>query len=170
MKFGQYYKDLPPWAKGILFVGGATIVTLVGFKVYRKFFPSDAQKSNKQLVNEIDSDIKSAQTGGQTQSFTDSNYATFANTIYNSMRYAVGDDYATVVEILKKMKNDLDVAKLVKAFGFRQDYIFGIDAGSPMDLFTYVRKELGNEFFGITSYRLTQINNDWKAKGIKYTI
>ena len=39
-----------------------------------------------------------------------------------------------------------------------------------MDLLTYVKKELGNEYFGLTSYRVSNINKDWAAKKIKYTI
>lgn len=169
-KVYQYYKDLPPWAKGVVVVGGALVVYMVGSRIYRNLFPTDAQRKNQELAKNVDSEISNLQRNGQKQSFTDSNYTTFANTIYNSMRYAVGDDYGTVEDTMKKMRNDLDVAKLIKAFGQRQDYFFGIPAGSPMDLFTYIRKELGNEFAGLTSYRVTRINNDWKKKGISYQI
>jgi hypothetical protein len=103
-------------------------------------------------------------------SFPESAYSTFANTIYNGMRYCAGDDYGTVETTLKKMKNDLDVAKLIKAFGKRQDYCFGIPASGELDLFTYVQKELGNDWGGLTNYRVKNINADWKKKGIKYEI
>lgn len=86
------------------------------------------------------------------------------------MRFAVGDDYATVESTMKKMQNDLDVAKLIQAFGTRQDYAFGIPTGNPMDLFTYVQKELGNDWGGLTNYRVKNINADWKKKGITYQI
>ena len=170
MKVYQYYKDLPPWAKGVVVVGGALVVYLVGSRVYRAVFPTETQRKNRELEKNIDSEISKLQGNGKKASFSDSNYNTFANTIYNSMRYAVGDDYGTVEVTLKKMQNDLDVAKLIKAFDVKQDYFFGIPAGDKMDLFTYIQKELGNEYGGLTNYRVKRINEDWKKKGISYQI
>ena len=170
MKAYQYYKDLPPWAKGVVVVGGAVVVYLIGSKVYRAVFPTEAQKKNRELEKNIDSEISKMQNNGEKASFSDSNYNTFANTIYNSMRFAIGDDYGTVESTLKRMKNDLDVAKLIKAFGLKQDFFFGLPAGDKMDLFTFVQKELGNEYGGLTNYRVKRINEDWSKKGILYQI
>jgi hypothetical protein len=72
------------------------------------------------------------------------------------------------IEMLEN--NELDVAKLIKAFGTRQNYVFGLPAGSSMDLLTFVQDELGNEYGGLTSYRVSSINADWKKKGISYQI
>ena len=163
-KVYQYYKDLPPWAKGVVVVGGAVVVYLVGSRVYRAVFPTEAQRKNRELEKNIDSEISKLQGNGKKASFSDSNYNTFANTIYNSMRFAVGDDYSTVESTLKRMKNDLDVAKLIKAFGVKQDYFFGLPTGDKMDLFTYIQKELGNEYGGLTNYRVKRINEDWSKK------
>jgi len=170
MKVYQYYKDLPPWAKGVVVVGGAVVVYLVGSRVYRAVFPTEAQRKNRELEKNIDSEISKLQGNGKKASYSDSNYNTFANTIYNSMRFAVGDDYSTVESTLKRMKNDLDVAKLIKAFGVKQDYFFGLPTGDKMDLFTYIQKELGNEYGGLTNYRVKRINEDWSKKGISYQI
>jgi hypothetical protein len=170
MKVYQYYKDLPPWAKGVVVVGGAVVVYLVGSRVYRAVFPTEAQRKNRELEKNIDSEISKMKSNGKKASFSDSNYNTFANTIYNSMRFAVGDDYGTVESTLKRMKNDLDVAKLIKAFGLKQDYFFGLPTGDKMDLFTYIQKELGNEYGGLTNYRVKRINEDWSKKGISYQI
>ena len=64
MKVYQYYKDLPPWAKGVVVVGGAVVVYLVGSRVYRAVFPTEAQKKKivrkpklKLKVDEIKSDF-----------------------------------------------------------------------------------------------------------------
>jgi hypothetical protein len=103
MKVYQYYKELPPWAKGVVVVGGAVVVYLVGSRVYRAVFPTEAQRKNRELEKNIDSEISKMQSNGKKASFSDSNYNTFANTIYNSMRFAVGDDYGTVESTLKRM-------------------------------------------------------------------
>ncbi len=169
MKVYQYYKDLPQWAKGIVVVGGAAALFFVGKKIYTIVFPSAEEKRNAELGRNIDTEIAKLQKS-QKASFPESTYNTLANTIYNSMKFAVGDDYGAVQDSLKKMKNDLDVAKLIKAFGSRQDYAFGIPVGGKMDLFTYVKKELGNEWGGLTDYRVKDINKDWAAKKITYTI
>jgi len=166
----KYYKDLPSWAKGIVVVGSAALLGYITFKIYRKVFPTEQQKKNQELYKSIDADIKKAESLGQRPSFIDSNYVTLANTLEDSMRQAIGDNYGKVVEIMKSMKNNLDVSKLVKAFGLRQNYLFGIDKGDPKDLFAWINEELGGEYMGLTSYRVTQINNDWAKKGISYRI
>lgn len=168
-KVFDYYKELPSWAKGVVMVGGAVIVTYTGFKLFRKIFPSIEEKRNRELVRNIDNEIKNNISRGMKPSFSDAQYNLFANTIYDSMRYAMGDNYGKVVTTLKQMKNNLDVEKLIKAFGNRQNYVLGLPAGLPIDLFTFVSQELGNEFF-VTNYRVKDINADWAKKGISYKI
>lgn len=169
-KVYEFYKDLPPWAKGVTVIGVGLVTFFVGRRLYYGLFPTESQKKNKELVNNISTEIQTAQKSGQKPSYSDANYNTFANTIYNSMRFAVGDDYATVESTMKKMNNDLDVAKLIAAFGTRQNYAFGIPVGSKMDLFTFVQAELGQDYLGLTNYRVKRINEDWKKKGIRYQI
>lgn len=169
-KLYEYYKDLPAWGKAVTVIGVGLVTFYVGRRLYFGLFPTEEQRKNKELVNNINTEIAKAQKSGLKQSYTDANYNTFANTIYNGMRYAVGDDYGTVEKTMKSMNNDLDVAKLIAAFGARQNYMFGIPSGSKMDLFTFIQSELGNEYLGLTNYRVKNINEDWKKKGITYRI
>jgi len=166
----KYYTELPQWAKGVVVVGGVGIVGLLGYKLYRKIFPSESERSAQELLNTITSDIQRWKREGLTQSYPDLQYKTFANVAYDGMRYCVGDSYGDVEEVMKKMQNNLDVAMLVDAFNIRQNYCFGIDAGTPLDLFSFVRRELGNDWFGLTDYRLQRINSSWQKKGITYKL
>lgn len=166
----KYYKDLPPYVKSVVVLGIGVALFFVGKQLYRRVFPSDQERQNKKLLNDINSEITDAKNAGQTPSYQDSQYNSFANQIYEGMRYAAGDNYGMVEDTLKKMNNDLDVTKLIKAFGARQNYAFGLPTGDPMDLFTFVQKELGNDYLGLTNYRVTRINENWKQKGIKYQI
>lgn len=166
----QFWSGLPTWAKGTLAVGGGLVLFLVGKKVYRTAFPSSSTKRNKQLSDDINSEINKLKSRGMIQGYPDSAYHTMAATIYDGMRYCFGDNYGSVEDELKKVKNDLDVALLIQAFGFRQNYCFGLPSGEPKDLLTFVKSELGNDYGGLTGYRVTRINDDWKSKNIFYQI
>ena len=169
-KVYSYYKELPDWAKGVVVVGGGLVAFLVIRKVFKVVFPSEKQRRNQQLTQNVNTEIRNLEFQGQKPSYSESQYLTFANTIFNGIRYCWGDDYGTVEETMKRMKNDLDVAKLIKAFGRRRRACFGIPTGGEDDLFTSIQAELGQDFGGLTNYRVDRINNDWKKKGITYVI
>jgi hypothetical protein len=67
------------------------------------------------------------------------------------------------------MNNDLDVALLIKSYGTRQDYAFGFPT-EKYSLLGAMRKGISNDAFGIFSYRIGSINNDWEKKGITYRV
>ena len=162
-------KGLPMWAKGVLVVAGVALTGFIVYEVYKKLNPSAKDKADADLKKKNEDELtKNAQT--MSPSFPQSSYPAMANEIYEGMRYAVGDDYAGVRDTLMKMKNDLDVNLITKAYGVRQLYAFGIPSGEPKDLFTAVRSELGSEWWGLSSSKMDAVNKDWSKKGIKYTI
>ncbi len=163
------WNGLPMWAKGAIAVAGTATVLVVGYKVYKLVEKTDDEKRKKSSSASLKSEIESL-SKKMAPSFKETEYIAMADTIYEGMRLCVGDDYGTVENTLKKMKNDLDVAKLIKAYGSRQGYCFGIPYGSPLSLIPFVQSELGNEWGGITGYRVKNINDDWKKKGISYSI
>jgi len=140
-----------------------------GFKVLGTIFKSDSEKASALILTEAEKEKKALEKKYKL-SYNPSQYPAFANIIYESTKYGIGDNYGAVVDTLKKLKNDLDVNQLIKVYGTKQNYIFGIPQGAPRDLFTNLRAELGNEYGGLTSYRISQINNDWSKKGIKYKL
>lgn len=172
-KIYETFKQLPPWAKGVVGVGAALGIFFVGKKLYHIVFPSEAEKRNATLLKGIDADISRWKSEGMQPSFASAEYQTDANAIYDGMRNVFSDNYEIVETTLKKMRHNLDVALLMKAFGTRQDYdVFGFATGDPKDLFTFVNSELGNHYgMGwLTGNEVDDINSDWSKRGIIYQI
>jgi hypothetical protein len=161
-KVYNYYKDLPPWAKGVVVVGGLGMVYIIGSKIYA------ALKPKPQDIINIQSDIVKLENKMQ-PSYGDASYDQYANTIYNAQRTSAGNDSGAILDVAKLMKNDLDVAKLVKAYGTRQDYAFGFPTDS-YGLFGAMRKGIEADLFGAFAYRIGKVNSDWASKGITYQI
>lgn len=167
--FYKYYKDLPGWAKGVTVVAGVAAVGFVGYKLYKIAFPTASERKSQEFIKAINSDIDKYVSQGIIPSYPEAQYKAYANTIYDGMRYAIGDDYGSVEETLKKMQNNLDVALLIDAFGIKQNYAFGIPTGDPVDMITMIKSELGNEYF-FTDSRVQSVNRNWQSKGITYKI
>ena len=158
------YKGLPNWGKGVVVVGGVAIVTVLGVTIYKKLFPP---KPSQEMLN-IEDDL--ARLSQQySPSFSDSAYDGYANTIYNAQRTSLGNDSGTIVSILLLMKNDLDIAKIIKSYGTRQNYVFGIPT-EKYNLLGAARNGIISDLFGAYSYRLDSVNKDWAKKGITYQI
>jgi len=142
-------------------IGGATL-----YVAYKLVFKNPQDKKNEDLIKDTDKELKD-NLKKYKLSFAPSQYGAFANVIYESTKYGIGDNYGAVTDTLKKLRNNADVNALVKIYGARQNYIFGIPAGEKRDLFTNVRAELGNEL-GFLKIRIDNINEDWRKKGITY--
>ncbi len=158
------FMALPPMAKGIITVTVTGCVILIGYKIFSAINKTDEEKADKKFEGELDTEIKKARLK-YTPSYPTLDYYSMADLIHKSIKVCLGDDYGTAEETLKKMKNDLDVLLLMDAFGERQSYCFAI----PVDtykLIPFIRKELGQEWGGLTDYRVRRINADWKKKGI----
>jgi hypothetical protein len=160
----QKYNKLPKTIQYTILGGSAILLYLL----YKKFFgiETDQAETYEQMLKRLQEE-KDKNT--QNLTYPVSNYSAFANILHESMKYAVGDNYGAVTDIMMKMQNDRDVITLIEAYGLRQLYFFGIPTGEPLDLFTTIKKELGDEF-GLLSVRVSNINKDWKKKNIKYEI
>lgn len=159
----KYYKDLPPWAKGVVVVGGLAATYLLGNTIYRRFFiPKSKEVVN--VENDIDRLVQK-----QKPTYGDASYDEYANTIYEAQRTSAGNDSGTILDIALLMQNDLDVAKLVQAYGTRQNYAFGFPT-EKLSLFGAMRKGIESDLFGAFSYRIGKVNSNWANKGITYQI
>ena len=158
----KYYTELPTWAKGVAVVGGLGIAYIIGSKIYVALKPKPQEQQN------VEDDIEKLK-GLMKPSYGDASYDQYANTIYNAQRTSASNDSGAILDVAKLMKNDLDVAKLVKAYGTRQDYAFGFPTDS-YGLFGAMRKGIEADLFGAFAYRIGKVNSDWASKGITYQI
>ena len=133
----EVYEGLPGWSKGVVIVGGLTIVTIVGFAVYNKIkslTPSQDALNAQQRLNQVTSDLNAAIANGQQPTFASTQYNNYADSIASAFS---GCDWtspvipqisnlvgwstsaSTVYNIVKAFNNDVDMLALQKAFGIR---------------------------------------------------
>ena len=164
MSLIQKYNKLPKNIQYTIIGGSAIIIYLLYKKIFNK--ETTQEETAEKLLEKAKQESLA---NSQKLTYPASNYLSFANTIHESIRYAVGDNYGAVVDICKKMMNDKDVQELILAYGSRQLTFFAIPTGEPLDLFSAIKKELGDELL-LFSFRVSSINDNWKNKGIKYQI
>ena len=97
-------------------------------------------------------------------------YTTFARIISDKTRYGIGDAYPIIKEVLFLMKNTLDVTVLIRSFGEQQGYVYAQPVGKKQNLLERLREQLKDDLFGYNSKNITEINNDWLKKQIKYKL
>jgi hypothetical protein len=99
-----------------LIITGVALAGYLGYKWYRKKNPTDESS--------LSADEKAAKAKGQALSYTLSSYQGLANTIFNAWYQTYNPfnavDETIVLSAMDKMKNDLDVLQLIRAFGKRR--------------------------------------------------
>ena len=159
------YNNANPYIQYAI-LGGGIFLT---YKIYKLMFKTEQEQSNKLIESQTQKELTNYLKNTKL-SYAPSQYTQWANIIYNSTMYGLGDNYGAVRDVLKLMKNNADVAQLILAYGSRQNYVFGIPQGAKRDLFTNLQAELGDEFFGLYSGKLNEIRADWAKKKITYKI
>jgi hypothetical protein len=102
--------------------------------------------------------------------FTDIEFKKLANIIHECLKYGIGDNFAKLKNILSLMKNDNDVQKLFSAYGYRNNYLYGLPLGKPLNLIDMIRKQLKTNENGFFSNELNSIRKDWENKKITFKI
>jgi len=149
-------------------VAGGAVGLFLLYKTYKLIFKNEQETSNANIKKESDKELAEFMKNYKL-SYPLSQYESAANQIYEGTKYGIGDNYPMVSKVLQSMKNNADVAKLIGVYGSRQNYVFGIPVGEKKDLFTNVRSELGSNF-GFFSGHISNINDNWAKKGIKYKL
>lgn len=116
------------------------------------FMKSDEQKAAEKLaeegrqkfIDDIQKKPDPKQTAGGKPTKTDGQFAIMANQLYEYLKYSFADDNKNgAFEMLyTRIQNDADIAKMIKYFGLRQEYAFGLPVGRPKDFNQFVTSNL----------------------------
>jgi hypothetical protein len=136
-----------------LAVGGYFAVTSILKNL--GFIKSDEQKAAEKLsaegkqkfINEVQAKPNKNQTAGGKPTKQEGLYAIMADQLYEYLKYSTFDDNkkAAFELLYVKMLNDADIAKMIKYFGTRQEYAFGLPVGKPKDFNQFVTSNLSKQ-------------------------
>jgi len=137
----------------------ATAAVVVGYLVY-KSIKNRQPSQGAALLN----DEAAAKAKGQSLSYTQATYVNLANVIFNAwfQNFNIFNpvDEKQILSVMSKMKNDLDIIALTRAFGKRRAPVpFGSFFVSDLSLGEWLRE-------GLYENELQAVNNVLKAKGI----
>lgn len=137
----------------------ATAALVGGYLIY-KAVKNRQPSQGTALLN----DEAAAKAKGQSLSYTQATYVNLANVIFNSwfQNFNVFNpvDEKQILSVMSKMKNDLDVIALTRAFGKRRAPVpFGSFFVSDLSLGEWLREALYEN-------EIQAVNNVLRAKGI----
>lgn len=156
----KWFLGLPVLAQ-LAIVAAALFILWRIVRWARKQFRTKGQSLE---LTDITSTINNLQSQGLTPSFPIAQYATWANQLSEAFN-GCGTSNQTWRTIFEAIKNDLDVALLIEAYGVRTfdecnwEFNFGDFKGTLSEALVHE----------LSADELTEINDLLKSKGIKYT-
>jgi len=148
--------------KKYLFYGlGAVAAYFIVLRPILKKFGLEKTQTEKEAEADINKYLRGQISAGNATK-SPGEWAIIADQIYNDLRYtAISDNKDNAALQLARVKNGADVALLIKSFGKRREYYFGIPAGSEMDLQQFVTSNL-------SSKQIAAVNDNYRRKNIKF--
>lgn len=179
-KVYNFYKELPPWAKGVIVVGGAAVVYFTATRIFRNIKNARNKRDAKKTQSEVKSELAQLQQQGIKKSYPDSQYNAWADKIEKQFD---GIDWKqnwfdkdvpiigqwsgsgkSVAEIFKQLKNNVDLLALVAAYGVRTYDQAGVFTGDfTGNLYQAIQDELDKG-------EIDALNALLKKKGITYQV
>lgn len=138
----------------------AIAASLVGGYFLYKVIKNRKPSQGAALLN----DEAAAKAKGQSLSYTQATYVNLANVIFNAwfQNFNIFNPVSEtqILSVMSKMKNDLDIISLTRAFGKRRAPVpFGSFFISDLSLGEWLRE-------GLYDNEIQAVNNVLKAKGI----
>ena len=137
----------------------ATAAVVGGYLIY-KAIKNRQPSQGTALLN----DEAAAKAKGQSLSYTQATYVNLANVIFNAwfQNFNIFNpvDEKQILSVMSKMKNDLDIIALTRAFGKRRAPVpFGSFFVSDLSLGEWLRE-------GLYDNEIQAVNNVLRSKGI----
>ncbi len=148
----DYFKDLPPWAKGIIAVVALLLVVFILVKVYQlvnnaskpKDVRDEKKKANQaKAIKAAKSELE--QIKGQKNKliwprYTSADYKKWADILESAMT-GLGTDESVIEKTFANCNNRADVLSIIDAYGIRQLKIVGRNDGEPKNLMASLADE-----------------------------
>ena len=168
-------KSINPYVRGLTWAGTLVLLYIAGKAIYVKVFPSQAQIAQKERQKQLEDDITNI-SQAQTPTYSTTQYNTDSSAIvaqfsgcdwtsggaYAGLPILYSDSYFTVLNIINKYKNDLDVLLLQKAFGKRTISKSFACGGDYIDV--DLEAAITNQLSG---HEIAELNTLLESKGIK---
>jgi len=160
MDIYRWYKDLPPWAKGVTVVLTAGVSIVVLWKTYGIVDAAIAKAKAKRTLTDVNNDLDTLHSQGQKPTYSESQYKIWADAAEQCFQ---GWGTCSGDTIWVNMKNDTDILMLIKAYGVRtiSSGKWNPEPDLVGDLPVAIRSELPGE-------SIQALNESLVEKGIKY--
>jgi hypothetical protein len=130
-----------------------TIIGIGGYALYKL----GAAIAKRLTLDNANKDIIDAKKSGQVASYPTGTYSQLADKVYAAVMYTWGTDNEAIYDVFNLMKNNIDVALLIKAFGKRRLEFSTQDAE--------IGAHISND---MKSSEIAKINSILSSKGITY--
>lgn len=168
MQVYQYYKELPPWAKGVVVVGGAAAIYFTATSIIGAIRAKKNQALQLKEIDNANTELIALRKKGINPTLSLSNLEALSNSLIDAVN-GCGTDFTKVKSIFEQLKNQADALLFVKTFALRkkQRCLFSDDAREsfmsnftpPMSLSAHLASDLSNS-------NIATINKMLKEKNI----
>lgn len=157
----KFYHDLPPWAKGVVIVGGALVVYMVGYSAWnligKALAPPPPNLAEPQsAVNTV----QSLATQGETPTATTTQFQSWVNSLV-SIFNGCYHDWQDLEQVYTNLNNDADIYELIATFGTQSiTSCLGFGGG------TFSLSQCMDKIIGASE--IANVNSIFATKGITF--
>lgn len=117
----QFFKSLPPWARGVVIIMIIVILVIIGIYINNKVKNAQKTKDSKAEVDAAADELAKAKNAGIVETFSDAEFQTKCNAIIEAANGCdPGEQGAqAIMAVIYSLQNQADWWKLLKTFGTR---------------------------------------------------
>jgi hypothetical protein len=113
----KFYHDLPPWAKGVVIVGGGLVLYMVGYSAWNLIGKAlaPAPPNLAEAQNAV-STVQSLAAQGETPTATSTQFQSWVNALVSIFNGCIHDPQ-DLEQVYTNLNNDADIYELIATFG-----------------------------------------------------